>query len=63
MFTKLYPRIRTHKNLTLAIPYLVRDKKVVSDNNKKLPHYFNIIQSHTSNHLSFYNLNKYKWWT
>ena len=62
MFRKLYPRISICGNLTLTISHWVMDKKIVSDNNRELPHYFNIMQLHTGTRLDLYNVSTNGWW-
>ena len=57
MFTKIYTRVRIFGKVIHAIPYVVRDKKVVNHSNTQLPHAFDTTQLRTTN-----DLNKYRWW-
>ena len=57
MFTKIHTKVRIYGNLMYEVPYWVVDKKIISESNRKLPYYFNIIQLVTPN-----DLNKTKGW-
>ena len=58
MFRKICTRVRIFGKVIHAIPYVVRDKKVVNHSNTQLPYAFDTIQLRTP-----YDLNKYRWWT